>query len=287
MLPTYISLTDIFNDEAECIRFLLEREVFYQVNQCDECGAEVTLSGKAYQCKRRKCRKKVSLLRGSIFANSKLSCNKVLHLGYLWLVGCSHKTIMDTTGFSKPTITKFLEYFRQLVGCALDADDMVIGGPGVVVEIDESKFGKRKYHRGHHVEGVWVVGGVERTNQRLMFAEVVERRDAQTLIDVISRHVANGSIVHTDMWGGYSRLEELLNVQHRTVNHSHHFVNPEDGSHTNSIEGTWNGIKLKVAPRNRTREGMNGHLLEFIWRRKHAEDLWNNFISALGDIHFE
>jgi hypothetical protein len=26
------------------------------------------------------------------------------------------------------------------------------------VEIDESKFGKRKHNRGHRVEGVWVVG---------------------------------------------------------------------------------------------------------------------------------
>lgn len=31
----------------------------------------------------------------------------------------------------------------------------------VVVEVDEYKFGKRKYHKGHQVEGVWVVGGVE------------------------------------------------------------------------------------------------------------------------------
>ena len=29
------------------------------------------------------------------------------------------------------------------------------------MQIDENKFGKRKYHRGHHVEGQWVFGGKE------------------------------------------------------------------------------------------------------------------------------
>ena len=38
-----------------------------------------------------------------------------------------------------------------------------IGGPGIIVEMDESKFGHRKYNRGHRVESPWVVGGVERT----------------------------------------------------------------------------------------------------------------------------
>ena len=29
------------------------------------------------------------------------------------------------------------------------------------MEIDESKFGKRKYHRGRSVDGHWVFGGIE------------------------------------------------------------------------------------------------------------------------------
>ena len=37
-----------------------------------------------------------------------------------------------------------------------------IGGPYSVVEIDETKFFHRKYHRGEWKEGQWVFGGVER-----------------------------------------------------------------------------------------------------------------------------
>jgi hypothetical protein len=37
-----------------------------------------------------------------------------------------------------------------------------IGGNNSVVEIDESKFGKRKYNRGHRAEGVWVRGMIDK-----------------------------------------------------------------------------------------------------------------------------
>lgn len=54
----------------------------------------------------------------------------------------------------------FHEYFRQLVGSALKEEDTIIGGNGIVVEVDESKFSKRKYHRGHAVDGAWILGVV-------------------------------------------------------------------------------------------------------------------------------
>jgi hypothetical protein len=47
--------------------------------------------------------------------------------------------------------------FVFLEGCSVK-----IGGPNKTVEIDERKFGPRKYHRGHHVKSQCVFGGVER-----------------------------------------------------------------------------------------------------------------------------
>lgn len=53
-----------------------------------------------------------------------------------------------------------------------------------MVEIDESKFGRRKYHRGHHVEGQWIFGGIERETGSCFFIPV-ERRDKDTLLKII------------------------------------------------------------------------------------------------------
>ena len=64
----------------------------------------------------------------------------------------------------------------------------VIGGPGLVVEIDKSKFGKRKYNRGRLTEGHWVFGGVQRITGDAFLVEV-QRRDAATLLPIIQKYI--------------------------------------------------------------------------------------------------
>ena len=155
-----------------------------------------------------------------------------------------------------------------------------IGSPGIIVEIDESKFGKRKYHRGHQVEGVWVVGGVERTTEKRIFIVPVESRDQVTLLELIDQFVEPGSIIHNDLWRGYMHVGDHEMV-HRTVNHSRYFVDPVTGVHTNTIEGTWAAVKASIPIRNRTAEKVGLHLMEFIWRRINRENLWGSFVNAL------
>ncbi|CEF63951.1 Transposase, ISXO2-like domain-containing protein [Strongyloides ratti] len=141
--------------------------------------------------------------------------------------------------------------------------------------------------KGHSVDGVWVVGGVEKTEERRVFAVPVEKRDSETLLDVIKKHVKPGSIIHTDLWRGYEGIEEKLGFKHCTVNYSVSFKDPETGIHTNTIEGTWNGYKLLILSRGRTEKGMEERLWEFAWRRANKNNLWAGFLNALREVVYK
>ena len=60
------------------------------------------------------------------------------------------------------------------------------------------------------------------------------------------------------------------------------------GSHTNHIEGTWNGIKINLRARNRTKGNIEHLLFELIWRRKNKADFWGAFVLMPFDsIHYD
>jgi transposase-like protein len=148
--------------------------------------------------------------------------------------------------------------------------------------LDESKFGKRKHNRGHTVEGVWVFGGIEWVNKNCFLIEVSDR-SRDTLFKIIKKYVRKGSIIYTDGWRGYINMEEILKLKHFTVNHSETFVDPITGVHTNSIEGTWNGIKFNINPRNRTKSVIDLHLLEYVWRKQNKKYLWRSFLNLIKE----
>ena len=61
----------------------------------------------------------------------------------------------------------------------------------------------------------------------LGYMEIVQQRDAVTLLPIIQRHVAPGTDVRSDEWRAYSRVAQLPNVaSHATVSHSINFVDP-------------------------------------------------------------
>jgi transposase-like protein len=281
--PELKSLKDIFFDEQNCIDFLFENDILYKLQLCSHCNSSLNINykDKIYRCINKECRKAVSIFKDSFFAKSHLKCSDIMLIGYYWLCGCSYSSIINMTGHSPNTVTNYMNFFRELVVSTLEDDDNIIGGPGIIVEIDESKFGKRKFHRGRITNnGVWIFGGIERTNEKKSFLKVVHDRTAETLHEIILRHIAPDSIVYTDLWRGYTGISEL-GVIHGTVNHSQNFVDPNTGVHTNTIEGYWNGLKLQIPSRNRSKKSITNCLLECIWRKRNKDNLWTSFLHAL------
>lgn len=286
-IPSLRSIWPVVETEKAAFNYLKDKGIFWILEFCDRCGGNISIHGIGARCTTKSCRKGFSCLKHSFFAKSKLGVHDVLLLGYLWISSASYTTALTMTTHSSGTISDYYHNFRELVGDSLDESDWFIGGEDVIVEVDESKFGKRKHNRGKHVEGAWVVGGIERTEEKKFFVVVVKKRDSETLCNVLFRHIKPGSIVHTDCWKGYIGIDNIMDVSHKKVNHSMWFVDNETGVHTNSIEGKWAALKRRITLRGRVADTLPGYLFEQIWRNIHKDTLWNSFITALKEVYYE
>ena len=78
-------------------------------------------------------------------------------------------------------------------------------GQGQIVEIDESKFGKKKCNMGRLVEGQWVFGGVCQERWEC-FMVPVEQQDSKTLLTIIKDRILPGTTIISDCWKAYNCL---------------------------------------------------------------------------------
>lgn len=156
--------------DADPYKFLEEKRIIEtkDKHRCPHCDSiKCSSAGKnvpsKLKCNNKKCKKKSSRLKGTFFHNIKIPIEKAIRIIFYTVAGHTHQQIEQKTGLSNVTVTAFMQHTKQMCVMMVNVEDTVIGGPGVKVEIDESKFGKRKYNRGHRVgqNGVWVFGGIE------------------------------------------------------------------------------------------------------------------------------
>ena len=87
-----------------------------------------------------------SIRRGSWFYGSKLSFVNVLIVTYFWANRFREINARKEISCSNHTTVDWYNFCREVCVEIVAAERGQIGGPGKIVEIDESKFGKRKYH---------------------------------------------------------------------------------------------------------------------------------------------
>lgn len=193
------------------------------------------------------------------------------------------------TGLEKNTVSFWYIRFRQVCKRHFRTHPIMLGGFQMVVECDETFMTRRHGRRGRRVRrhSTWVIALIER-GTRMCYLQVVRRRDAATLLNVILRHVRAGSVVQTDEWRSYRALLRFPAYRRRAINHGQNFVDPLDPeNHTQNVEclnGRWKkytrmkqGIKDRQLPL---------HLVEFNWRQRYGErnrvffNLWSHIAES-------
>ncbi|CAG4920008.1 unnamed protein product [Colias eurytheme] len=263
----------------QCIAFSEDRGLISATKNCRYHRSPMTiLTSKGSVCRTKSCKKRmVARSIGTWFENIKLPLPVVFKLMYCYArdydyyqarIECSSRS--RGIAVSEATICDWYSYCRETVvvhQLENQQERPKIGGPGKVVQLDESKFGRRKYNRGRRVEGHWVLGMVDdETNELRLEVCPNNERSAEVLIPLIKKHVAEGSIIHTDCWRAYDSLPTHGYI-HKKVNHSNP-ENPfiaEDGTHTQHIESQWRNLKRRFHKVN-YKENFEDWLIEYLWR---------------------
>ena len=98
------------------------------------------------RCPWKSCRREVTLRSGTYFEASPLPIEKILRILHLWSSKTPVGKMMVEAEISNKTAIDWYNFARDVCAQYFIDHPAVIGGPGVEVEIDESKFGRRKYN---------------------------------------------------------------------------------------------------------------------------------------------
>ena len=152
------------------------------------------------------------VFKGTMLEGAHLTPKDFLFFCYFWLCELKSKQIGIITGVTPQIVANWTGHIEQAVAFYQDTHHVPIGGPEVIVTVDETKMGKRKYDRGHWVgDNSWVLVAVERLYDYRgkagatyftgrVVAYPVMNRKAETCKEFIEYAVAPGSQINTDEW---------------------------------------------------------------------------------------
>lgn len=294
--PIRLFLDAHLDDVNRCVSWCVELGIIRDLRTCRVHRRPMDLKKRSgwscliWYCG--KCDKRRSVLENSIFSelHSDLGTNLLLALSFA--KGYSYEVTRDACCYdggprvTNRTIAGAFNRFRARLRLMASSNSAPwIGGPGVVVQIDECKLGRSKYDRGRRsvAERCWVFGMVDANGE--LHLELVPNRSKETLVTILRRVVKRGSIIHSDEWKGYSGLA-LHGFIHFTVNHSQEFIHEyEEGLvHTQRIESTWRHLRRMFTPGGRRLRSFEDYLVEFMWRRKcsiKAIDPFRDFLRCI------
>lgn len=163
------------SSREQCIQFSIENDLIPSEKICRihkvpmrvEYGQNKNVG--SFVCNKGACRARSRVARGkgTWFENVRISMPRVFYIMYCFAHRKSYLDVIhedpeksEEGCLSMATVSDWYSYCRETVVIyQLEKQEAMgkIGGPGKVVQIDESKFGKRKYNKGNFNFSIYMV----------------------------------------------------------------------------------------------------------------------------------
>lgn len=279
------------NDEAA--RKLIESIRWPDGPVCSHCGSinhAYAVKGRAglYRCAEKECRKDFTCTTGTVMERSKIPLHKWMMGFYLMSAskkGISAHQLHRALGVTYQTAWFMCHRIREAMR---DGGLAPMGGPGGIVEADETYFGdvpESKRRVSPQRKGrPYTKGGKGGPGRKRAIISLVERgglvrsfhvavADGATVADIVNKNVHRETRLHTDE----SRLYIKVGAEyaaHETVNHGAKEYARGDVT-TNSVEGYFSIFKrgMKGVYQHCDEKHLHRYLAEFDFRYNHRVKL--------------
>lgn len=236
-----------FPSDDSCLEHLFDVR-YGQGHTCPKCERAARWykieAERAYSCQW--CGNHLHPTVGTLFEKSRTPLQLWFYAIFLFTTtrhGVSAKELQRQLGVTYKTAWRMGQMIRQHMA-EVDGED-ALGGPGKVVEVDETYYG------GQTTGGDWrerktvLMGMVERNGDIML--KVVPNQRKESLAPQILDNVSPGSELHTDELQSYRFIAPKDVYDHKTVNHGKGEYVGKGGVTTNTIEGAFSHFKRSIA----------------------------------------
>jgi transposase-like protein len=281
-----------FTDD-DAARAYLARIMWPDGPVCPHCGvvnhAYATKRPGVFRCAERGCRKDFTVTQKTVMERSHIALHKWLQAFHLMCSskkGVSAHQLHRTLGIAYQSAWFMAHRIRECMRAGGLAPLPPMGGPGKIVEADETYFGKAEKQRtspqrardnrpftkrGHFKNNRPIVALVERGGNVRTFHVPVA--DKATVTKIVRENIDRESRLHTDesrlYWGSDEHFAE-----HESVNHTAKEYACDD-VHTNSAEGYFSIFKrgMRGIYQHCAEKHLHRYLAEYDFRYNHRVKL--------------
>ncbi len=211
---TFSEFIKRFDSEEACLRYVeqIRWPDGFVCPHCGVIGSYWRMGDKLMRCTA--CRKRTSVTAGTVFDKTRYPLRVWFHV--MWHV-CAQKNGVSALGLKRElgfgSYQTAWAWMHKLRRAMVRPGRDMIGGPGVVVEIDETFVGgvrsKAAGGRSPHGKAIVVIAVESREGGagRVRLARV-PNTTADTLADFVLGNVQRGSVLHTDAYAGYGSISQ-------------------------------------------------------------------------------